>query len=127
MEKIIKQFFRFAVTGTSCFAIDFALMVLLKEVFGVYYLAASIISFCSATAVNYIISVKWVYFAKDSSIKPFEMFVFILLSIIGLIINTFLVWVFVEKIGIYYIPAKALAGIISGFYNFITRKIYLER
>ncbi len=127
MKEILKQFLRFSVTGTSCFAIDFALMVLLKEVFGVYYLAASIISFCSATAVNYIISIKWVYFAKDNSIKPFEMLVFILLSTIGLIINTFLVWVFVQKLHIYYMLAKALAGIISGFYNFITRKIYLER
>ena len=40
-EEFIKQFSKFTVTGATCFGIDFGLMVLLKEVFGVYYLVAS--------------------------------------------------------------------------------------
>ena len=104
----IKQFAKFTVTGATCFAIDFGLMVLLKEVFGLYYIAASAISFIVATCINYLISKHWVY-------------------AIGLGINTGLLWLFTTKAGMDYRISKLIAGMIGSIYNYVTRKLYLEK
>ena len=123
----IKQFAKFTVTGTTCFAIDFGLMVLLKEVFGLYYIAASAISFIVATCINYLISKHWVYDVKDKSAQLRELIVFIILSAIGLGINTCLLWLFTAKVGLNYKISKLIAGMIGSIYNYITRKLYLEK
>ncbi|MBR6444244.1 MAG: GtrA family protein [Firmicutes bacterium] len=125
--QFIKQFSKFTVTGATCFAIDFGLMVLLKEVFGVYYLAASGISFVVATCINYLISKHWVYDVKDKHAQFKELIVFIILSAIGLGINTCLLWVFTSKVGLNYKISKLIAGMIGSIYNYITRKLYLEK
>ena len=123
----IKQFAKFTVTGATCFAIDFGLMVLLKEVFGLYYIAASAISFIVATCINYLISKHWVYDVKDKSAQFRELIVFIILSAIGLGINTCLLWLSTAKVGLNYKISKLIAGMIGSIYNYITRKLYLEK
>lgn len=127
MKELVKQFIRFTATGVTCFAIDFGIMVLLKEVFAFYYLVASGISFCIATAVNYLISVKWVYFTKDKRANPLAFLVFLFLSAIGLGLNQILMWTLAGKAGLNYMLAKLISGVLVSFYNFITRKKYLER
>ncbi len=125
--KLFKQFIKFTATGMSCFAIDFSIMVFLTEVCGIRYLLSSGISFTIATAVNYLISVNWVYSVRDKRIKKIEFIIFISLSAIGLGLNQALMWLMVEKLNIYYMASKVVSGATVGFYNFTTRKIYLER
>ena len=99
MKELIKQFLRFTATGVTCFAIDFGLMVLLKECFCVHYLMASGISFCVATAVNYCISVKWVYLTKSKKMEPVALTILLILSAHGLGVNQIIMWFFVDKPG----------------------------
>ena len=127
MKELIKQFLRFTATGVTCFTIDFGLMVFLKEVFGVHYLVASGLSFCAAAGINYSISVNWVYDTRDKSLNPAAFTVFLILSAIGLLMTQLLMWLLVDKAGLYYMLSKVVSGIIVSFYNFFTRKKYLER
>jgi putative flippase GtrA len=50
-----------------------------------------------------------------------------LLSVIGLGINQLIMWVLVDKAGIFYMISKIAATIVVSVYNFITRKIFLEK
>ncbi|MCQ4637636.1 GtrA family protein [Anaerovorax odorimutans] len=127
MKELIKQFLRFTATGVTCFALDFGLMVFLKEVAGFHYLIASGISFCAVAVINYSLSVKWVYYTKDKSLNPIAFSVFLVLSAIGLLLTQLLMWFFVDGLGLYYMLSKVVSGIIVSFYNFFTRKKYLER
>ena len=52
--------------------------------------------------------------------------VFIILSIVGLGINQLIMWICVDKLGIFYMISKIGATAIVMVYNFITRKIFLE-
>ena len=58
-------------------------------------------------------------------IKEFVLFLFI--SIIGLGLNQLLMWMLVEKIKIYYMIAKIMVTVLVMVYNFITRKLFLEK
>ena len=52
---------------------------------------------------------------------------FIILSIIGLGLNQLIMYLGVDLLHIYYMFCKVLATIIVMIYNFITRKIFIEK
>lgn len=53
--------------------------------------------------------------------------VFIILSVIGLGINELIMWIAVDAFGIFYMLAKIGATAVVMVYNFITRKLFLEK
>lgn len=126
MNKLVKQIIKFGIVGASAFLIDYSILYILTEFFGIYYLYSSIISFIVSVIFNYILSIKWVFdVSKKQTIKEFS--TFILLSIIGLIINQVIMYIMVEKANIWYMFSKIVSTIIVMVYNFITRKVFIEK
>ena len=127
MNKLMAQILKFGVVGGSAFLIDYGIMIALTEFLGIHYLASSGISFAVSVIYNYMLSVKWVFDAKKDANKTQEFIVFIVLSVIGLGINQLFMWLFVDMMHIYYMLSKIIATVIVMVYNFITRKIFLEK
>ena len=97
MKKLIEQIMKFGVVGVLCFLIDYGLMILLTERFGVAYLISSGISFSVSVIVNYILSLTFVFDTGKDKNKIAEFVIFVVLSVIGLGINQVLMWVCVER------------------------------
>ena len=127
MKKLFIQLFRFGVVGGSAFLIDYGIMVFLTEFGKMNYLLSSGISFAVSVIYNYVLSINWVFEVKKDQTGKRNFIYFLLLSIIGLGINEILMWIFVEALHIYYMAAKIGVTFIVMVYNFITRKIFLER
>mgnify|MGYP000121499842 FL=1 len=126
MSKLIKQIIKFGIVGGSAFVIDYGLMIFLTEVMNINYLISNGLSFSASVVFNYIMSVKWVFDVKEKNSKTNEFLIFVLLSLVGLGINQFIMWIAVEKLEVYYLLSKIYATIIVMVYNFITRKMFLE-
>ena len=124
MKKLISQIFKFGIVGGSAFVIDYGIMIALTEVVGINYLISSGISFAVSVIYNYILSVRWVFEVEKNGDKRKE---FIVLSLIGLALNQLLMWVTVSGIHIFYMVAKILVTVVVMIYNFITRKLFLEK
>ena len=128
MKKLFNQLIKFGLVGGIAFIIDYGIMVLLTEVFKVPSLISAAISFTVSVIFNYIASIKWVFDVdKEKNSKAKELIVFILLSIIGLGINELIMWIMDKEFGIYYMISKIVATIVVMCYNFITRKLFLEK
>ena len=125
MKKLIEQIFKFGIVGVIAFLIDFGLFALLTQVFHVNYLIAQVISFSVSLAFNYWASIKWVFDAKKQTVK--EVILFIVLSVIGLGINEILLYIGVDKIHIHELIVKLFATGVVMVYNFVTRKIFIEK
>lgn len=127
MKKLIAQIMKFGVVGVICFFIDYGLMIFLTEAMNISYLISSGISFTVSVIVNYILSLKYVFVAEEGNNKIVEFLIFVLLSTFGLGINQLLMWMCVERLNIFYMISKiAVTGIVM-VYNFITRKLILEK
>ena len=125
-SKLFNQIFRFGIVGFTAFLIDAGLLYVLTEFCHIHYLISSIISFTVSLAYNYILSIFWVFDVKrKQTIK--EVAVFGILSIFGLGINQLVMYLGVDLLHIYYMLCKILATGIVMVYNFITRKIFVER
>ena len=127
MKKLIAQIFEFGVVGGTAFLIDYGVMIALTELCGINYLISSGISFVVSVIYNYILSVRWVFEVDENGDKRKEFVIFIVLSLIGLGLNQLLMWVFVSMIHIFYMVAKIIVTAIVMLYNFITRKLFLEK
>lgn len=126
MDKLISQLYRFGVVGIISFIIDYLLLIFMVEVIGIYYMFSATVSFAVSTIFNYIFSMLWVF--KIERLNKHRNFViFILLSIIGLVINQVIMYVFVEKFKVYYIITKLIATAVVMIWNFTTKKIHLEK
>ena len=127
MKKLMEQIIKFGFVGFLCFFIDYGVMVFLTEVFRIDYLVSSGISFTVSVIVNYILSITFVFQTDKDKNKLKEFVVFVFLSVIGLGINEACMWLAVEAAGIYYMISKIGATAVVMVYNFVTRKIFIEK
>ena len=122
---MILQIIKFGIVGVIATFVDVGVLVVLKELLHMDVLVSSALSFCASVAVNYILSMTFVFKSKNGD-KVREFIIFVLLSVGGLCLNQLILWVGVTFTPVYYLIVKLFALVIVPVYNFITRKIFLE-
>lgn len=125
MKKLINQILKFGVVGVIAFVIDYGILFLLAKVIRLNELISAAISFIISLTFNYFLSTKWVFEAKKQT--PKEVIIFVLLSVVGLGINEVLIYLGTKKLGIDVMIVKLFATAIVMVYNFITRKLIIEK
>ena len=126
MKKLIIQLIKFGIVGVIATLIDLAVLMALKEILDVDVLVASAVAFSVSVIANYILSMLFVFKGSENS-KVKEFIVFVALSIGGLLLNQLIMWLGTEIMTAYYLWVKAFALVFVPIYNFITRKIFLEK
>lgn len=145
MNKLLQQIIKFGLVGALCFVIDFSVTMGLTVV-GVNHLTAAFFGFVISVVVNYLLSFKFVFKHKDQLDWRKEFVIFLVLSVIGLGINELLIYLSVDvlyeqiilpdqnswwnRILTYELAVAAGKVFATGVvmvYNFITRKIFLEK
>ncbi|MBO5564852.1 MAG: GtrA family protein [Lachnospiraceae bacterium] len=149
MKKLLDQIAKFGIVGIICFIIDYVLYWILCRVFTAvgfadrnpnYYLYAQAISFIVSMISNYLLSMKYVFVRRDDMSRGKEFVIFAVLSTIGLVINEICLYI---GFGLIYrnwpwlnkIMSEMFAETFFKFgatavvmvYNFISRKIFLEK
>ncbi|MBE6049934.1 MAG: GtrA family protein [Clostridium sp.] len=120
------EIFRFVITGGLSFVVDYGILFLLTEFMGINYLISSGISFTFSVIVNYILCVKWVFDEAKQNDKR-AVIIFIGSSVIGLIFNQILMWLFVSVFNIYYMISKIITTLIVMVWNYIMKKMALVK
>lgn len=123
---LILQFCRFASVGILSLMVDYGLMIFLTESTQLGYFRACAFSYTISIIVNYVLSMRYVFHAREDISKAKEASIFFGLSLLGLALNQMAMWMLVDVLQIYYALAKVLAAGIVTSYNFISRKIFIE-
>ncbi len=126
MGKLIEQMLKFGVVGVVAFAIDYGVMVLLVELFGMNPVLAAGISFCVSVTFNYFASMRYVFTHREDLSRQAEFAIFIVLSVIGLGINELLMWLGVDVLLVSYLIVKLFATAVVMGWNFFSRKKWLD-
>ncbi len=116
------QGFRYLFAGAAGFITDFAILYILTSRFHFYYLLSATIGFSAGVFVTYIISIYWVFQQKSHRSRAVEFSLFILIGLVGLVITLFLLWLFTDRLHLYYLVSKVIATVLVYFWNFFARK-----
>lgn len=126
-NKLFMQIFKFGFVGGIAFIIDYAVLIFCKEVLNLDVLISAAIAFSISVVFNYILSIKWVFDVNQEKSKSKNFILFIVFSIIGLILTEVIMHVGVKVLDFNYLIVKIVATAIVMVFNFITRKIFLEK
>lgn len=126
MQRLIQQIMKFGIVGVLAFVIDYGLMVALTELVGLAPVASATVSFIVSVVFNYVASMRFVFSHKEGMSKQREFVIFVVLSVIGLLINDGLMWAGTELIAIDYRIVKIGATAVVMVWNFVTRKLFLD-
>jgi dolichol-phosphate mannosyltransferase len=121
---VIKEFVKFGIVGGIGTLVNIAILYLLTEKAGVYYLISAIFSFIVAMSSNFILNKFWTFKENIKWEIGKKYFQFVLVSISALLVNLFFLYIFTEIFGIYYIISQILAIGISLIINFLGNKIW---
>lgn len=145
MKKLIEQILKFGVVGVICFLIDFVISTTSFHILNsiMTSAAATLISgflgFVISAVINYILSMKFVFARKEDMNRGKEFVIFMVLSVIGLGINEVILLIFSAIRGrsqfltaicsatLWFAGSKIFATAVVMVYNFVTRKIFLEK
>ena len=127
MKKLMEQIMRFGIVGVIAFVIDYAVLLLLTEVVGIHYLISSAIAFLVSVIFNYILSITFVFETDKRKSKGAQFGLFAIMSAGGLGINQMMMWLVSDVMFVPYQLSKFLATAVVVVYNFVTRKLFLER
>lgn len=126
MQRLIQQIMKFGIVGVLAFIIDYSLMVALTELVGLVPVASATVSFIASVVFNYVASMRFVFSHKEGMSKQREFVIFVVLSVIGLLINDGLMWAGTELVAIDYRIVKIGATAVVMVWNFVTRKLFLD-
>ncbi|RZK43603.1 MAG: GtrA family protein [Pedobacter sp.] len=115
---------KFGLTGLLGMAIDFGATWFFKEKVKINKYVANAIGFCLAVSNNYLINRVWTFESKNADWAT-ESGKFILVSLIGLGLNTLIIYLFHQrKDGTNFYLAKAFAIVIVFVWNFLANTFY---
>ncbi|WP_339608298.1 GtrA family protein [uncultured Roseivirga sp.] len=112
------KFLKFSAVGLSGLAIDFCITFLVKEKLRLNKYFANSLGFVFAASSNYLLNKTWTF--QDTNPYAVTQFSkYILIAIIGLIINNLIVYLLVNKKKVSFYWAKLVAIGIVVLWNFI--------
>jgi putative flippase GtrA len=113
----LTKFIKFAIVGFSGLFVDFGLTWLFKERIHFPKFIANAIGFSTAATSNYFLNRIWTYKSTNPDVI-LEYSEFFAISLIGLALNTFIIWLLNEKLKMNFYLAKAIATVIVTIWNF---------
>ncbi len=116
-QGILRKFLKFGMVGFSGLFIDFGITFLFKEKLKVQKYLSNSIGFITAASSNYFLNRIWTFHSEDPQIL-IEYSQFMIISLIGLAINTLVLWLIVSKLKWNFYFSKLLAIGVVTLWNF---------
>lgn len=116
-KALFLKFLKFGVVGFSGLFIDFGFTYLFKEFFKAQKYIANAIGFTIAASSNYILNRIWTFRSTNPEIAV-EYTEFLLISILGLGLNTLILYFVINRFKLNFYVAKIIAIGVVTVWNF---------
>jgi putative flippase GtrA len=112
------KFIKFCIVGFSGVFIDFGTTYFFKEVLKVQKYIANAIGFTLAATTNYILNRVWTFHSTNPKVF-LEFSRFFVIALIGLGINSTIIWLMNGKFKVNFYLSKLVATVVVTLWNFL--------
>lgn len=120
---LISKFIKFGVVGCSGMLIDFGATYICKEKLKLNKYLSNCIGFILAATSNYILNRIWTFESHKEEIGV-QYFQFMIVSIIGLGINSLILYLLTDKLKLNFYFSKLIAIAITTIWNFFANLLF---
>lgn len=117
-KKAILRFAKYSATGIITFFFDLSLLFIFTDLLNIHYILSAIIAFIVALSINYQISKRYVFYGSLRSDLAGYIF-FLLIGLVGIIIITISLYVFVDILHLHYITSRIIIASVVGIWNYL--------
>ena len=121
MYTLLSEALGYGLASAVALGVDLAILEGLVRL-GWHYLAASALAFVAGGVVAYLLSTRFVFRFRRIGEAPLELGYFIALGMAGLLINSAVIFVAVDWVGLGIAPAKLAASTCTFATNFALRR-----
>jgi putative flippase GtrA len=125
MRQLLRDFLAYGLVSAVALGVDVGLLMLLNKQLQLQYLVAATISFICGAAVAYGLSVRFVFHYHRLRNRGSEFTSFVLLGVVGLIVNAVVIAALKELAGASLLLAKIGAAGCTLCVNFLLRRQFL--
>lgn len=125
MRTFNSRFFLYALIGGASALVDWSLFYILAILQDIHYLLSGTISFLFAVIFNYYVGIKFLFDSTARFSKQTEIFLVFLVSVVGLGINLFFLFLFSTWLAISLMLSKIMASFFTLGWNFSMRNYYV--
>ena len=112
------KFIKFCMVGFSGIFVDFGITYFFKEVMKIQKYYANAIGFTTAATTNYFLNRVWTFHSKNPHVVM-EFSRFFIIALIGLGINSSIIWLMNGKFKVNFYLSKLVATVIVTGWNFL--------
>lgn len=117
------RFIKFGMVGFSGLVIDFFITWLFKEKIGLNKYLSNGLGFLFGVVNNYFLN-KYFTFQNNDSHLASQFFSFLIISIIGFLLNTIFLYLLQKNTKINFYVCKAIVTVLVFFWNFSANTLY---
>ena len=125
MRDLIAKFIGFAGTGAIATAIQYTILIVLRELMGVSPVYASACGYAIAAVANYLMKYHWVFGSDEHHHVAGPKYAVVSLS--GLTLNTLLMHIGTQILDFYYLLAQVITTGIVLIWNFTLNGLWTFR
>lgn len=117
--------FRYVIAGGTAAVVDLGLLYIFTAYISLHYLSSAVIAFVGAFLVSFTLQKFWTF--RDRSIQNIhrQSIMYFTISLGNFFINTYLMYIFVEKIHLHYLVAQMFVGGIVACFSFFLCKYFI--
>ena len=113
---------RYLISGGISFGTNIVILYLLTEYLGLYYLASVVLAFLVAFVVSFFMMKRWTFQDTSKEGVHQQMSIYLSVAVFNMLLNTALVYLFVEYIGVWYIFSQFIASLLIAVSSFFIYK-----
>ncbi|MDA8051021.1 MAG: GtrA family protein [Rhodospirillales bacterium] len=127
IQSLPVSFYTYFVVGGLAAIVDIGGFMLLTGAFGIPWFWAALASFVVSAAVNYLLSIRFVFESGVRFRRHHEMALVLLVSVIGLGFNEAALWLMIAGVDLGRLPAKVIATGVVFLWNYSARQRFIFR
>ncbi len=112
---------KYVITGGTTALVDWGLLFIFTDALGIHYLASAIAAYLLALAVNFTGQKYWA-FQDTRAVYKRQIFSYLSLAIFNLVSNTFLVYLLVDILHVWYLSAQIFTTFFLALFSFFAYK-----
>lgn len=127
IQRISLKIFRYFFVGGAAAVVDVGLFFLFAKLLGYNYFVVGCVAFSIATALNYFLSIRFVFRSGARFTRKIELVFIYFVSLVGLGLNQMILFGLIERLGAELMLSKLVATASVFLWNFSARNFVIFR